>query len=70
MKSAALIIKLGIFGILTVPFRLYFEPSELKKENVNNYKFWDIAEDRNHFGSSWTSYLSNKFFEAVNDKIN
>jgi hypothetical protein len=41
-----------------------------KKENVNNYKFWEIAEDRNHFGSSWTSYLSDKFFEVVNDKIN
>ena len=41
-----------------------------KKKNVNSYKFWDIAEDKNHFGSSWTSYLSNKFFEAVNDKIN
>ena len=33
MKSAALIIQLGIFGILTVPFRLYFESSETKDEN-------------------------------------
>jgi soluble lytic murein transglycosylase-like protein len=34
MKSASLMIKLGILGILTVPFRLYFEPRETKKENV------------------------------------
>jgi len=34
MKTTALMIKLGILGILTVPFRLYFEPSEVKKENV------------------------------------
>lgn len=34
MKSTVLIINLGMFGILTIPFRLYLEPSELKKENV------------------------------------
>ena len=41
-----------------------------KKENINGYEFWEVAADKNHFGSSWTSYLSEQFFEVINDKTN
>ena len=32
MKPGSLLVKIGLIGFLTVPFRLYFESSELKKE--------------------------------------
>ena len=45
------------------------DPEKLKKkENKESYSFWEIAEDYDHFGSSWTSYLADKFLEVINDK--
>jgi hypothetical protein len=46
------------------------DPEKLKKkDNVYNYSFWKVAEDLDHFGSSWTSHLAEQFLEALNDKI-
>jgi hypothetical protein len=45
------------------------DPEKLKKkENMHGYKFWAVAEDKDHFGSSWTSYLAEQFLEKLNDK--
>lgn len=35
MKTYALMLKIGLVGVLTVPFRLYFESTETKKVNTN-----------------------------------
>jgi soluble lytic murein transglycosylase-like protein len=35
MKTYILIAKIGLVGVLTVPFRLYFEPKQEKKADIN-----------------------------------
>lgn len=52
-------------------FKFYLEPDwnyfgKMKtSENINNLRYWDYANDKNHFGSSWTSWVGKKFSEKV-----
>lgn len=42
----------------------YFKVSK-KLININNFEYWDVANDNRHFGSCWTSWLGKTFSEMI-----
>lgn len=60
-KDIELYNSLGFDNFIDIQYKSMDEI--IKRKNINNLKFWDLAADKMHFGTAWTTLVAELFFE-------